>query len=116
MKSSARFALVRSSDADRATAEPLPFKRSRVSATAPLSAQGSLDSTIISRDTARMLKTLLGNLDGMVYRCRDDHNWTMEFISEGCRRLTGYQPDDLLHTLAQVLSAQPQECRTETHV
>lgn len=43
-----------------------------------------------------MLRTLLGNLDGVVYRCRDDEHWTMEFVSEGCRRLTGYDPDDLL--------------------
>jgi len=55
-----------------------------------------IDTTVISGDTARMLKTLLGNLDGMVYRCRDDAAWTMEFISEGCRRLTGYDADDLL--------------------
>jgi diguanylate cyclase (GGDEF)-like protein/PAS domain S-box-containing protein len=52
--------------------------------------------TTITGGTARMLKTLLGNLDGMVYRCRDDEQWTMEFISEGCVRVTGYQPDDLL--------------------
>ncbi len=56
----------------------------------------AFDTTVISGETARMFRTLLGNLDGMVYRCRDDKNWTMEFISEGCRRLTGYDPDDLL--------------------
>ena len=47
-------------------------------------------------DIARMLKTLLGNIDGMVYRCLNDPAWTMEFISEGCARVTGYEPGDLL--------------------
>ena len=49
-----------------------------------------------STETARMLRTLIGNLDGMVYRCRDDADWTMEFVSEGVRRLTGYDASDLL--------------------
>ena len=40
---------------------------------------------------------LLDNLPGIAYRCRFDRNWTMEFISDGCYELTGYQVSDLLN-------------------
>jgi diguanylate cyclase (GGDEF)-like protein/PAS domain S-box-containing protein len=49
-----------------------------------------------TRDAARMFRTLLGNIDGMVYRCLNDGDWTMEFVSDGAARVTGYDPADLL--------------------
>ncbi len=43
-------------------------------------------------DCAATLTRLIGNLRGFVYRRRHDAPWTMEFVSAGCRDVTGYDP------------------------
>lgn len=47
----------------------------------------------------RFLATLMSNLPGMAYRCgkNEDGVWAMDFVSQGCYELTGYQPTDLIH-------------------
>jgi len=49
------------------------------------------------RENERRLLTLMSNLPGMAYRCRNDEYWTMLFVSEGCFELTGYHYEELLH-------------------
>lgn len=47
-------------------------------------------------NSARVLSTLIDNLDGMMFRCRLDQAWTMMFVSGGCLALTGYAPESLV--------------------
>jgi PAS domain S-box-containing protein len=49
------------------------------------------------RENERKLSSLIQNLQGMVYQCRYDRFYTMEFVSEGCFLLTGYLPSELIH-------------------
>ena len=58
-------------------------------------------NAVLSREAAlieneRMLSTLLSNLPGMAYRRVNDENWTMLFMSDGVRDLTGYEAEELL--------------------
>lgn len=48
-------------------------------------------------ENERNLSTMMSNLPGMAYRCRNDEFWTMEFISNGFIPLTGYLPDEVMY-------------------
>lgn len=46
----------------------------------------------------RMLKGMLNRLPMMLYHSRNNLDWTMEYVSEGCQQLTGYEEKQLLNT------------------
>ena len=46
----------------------------------------------------RSLRDLLSRLPVMLYRSRNDRDWTMEYVSCACTTITGYTAESLLNT------------------
>jgi len=61
-------------------------------------------------ESQRKLATLISNLPGMAYRCKNDEKMTMLFASQGCHELTGYSAEELIQNqdrnLAQLIHPQ----------
>lgn len=55
----------------------------------------ALNAQILQNEN--MLKTTIDNLQGVVYHCLDDENWTMQYMSRGCQELTGYAPEEIIN-------------------
>lgn len=47
-------------------------------------------------ESRRKYAALVANLPGIAYRCANEPEWTMQFISQGCQALTGYQAEELV--------------------
>ena len=45
----------------------------------------------------RSLTGLVNRIPAMIYRSRNDRNWTMEYVSDGCLELSGYSAEQLLN-------------------
>ena len=45
------------------------------------------------KESERQLSTLISNLPGMVYQCKCERDWPMEFVSDGTRELVGYDAE-----------------------
>ena len=55
------------------------------------------DYHAVLEEQHRAHESLLKNIPGMAYRCRNDEQWTMLYMSDGCRDLTGYEPEQIIN-------------------
>ncbi|MBD0337528.1 MAG: PAS domain S-box protein, partial [Cyanobacteria bacterium Co-bin13] len=53
------------------------------------------------RESEERFRTLIANLPGAAYRCHDDENWTLTFLSESFEQITGYPVSDFIHNQAR---------------
>ena len=53
------------------------------------------------RKSEEKFRSLVGNIPGVSYRCRCDEQWTMEFISDEVKNLTGYPASDFLQNVVR---------------
>lgn len=56
------------------------------------------------QETQRRLTTLMQNLPGMVYRCKNDDQYTMEYISDQVFSITGYKAEELINNKTKAFS------------
>lgn len=55
------------------------------------------ESIAAATESDRQLRSVLDNMPGMAYRCSNDGNWTMHFVSGGAAELLGFDPEDLIN-------------------
>ncbi|MDA3820776.1 MAG: PAS domain S-box protein [Candidatus Delongbacteria bacterium] len=48
------------------------------------------------QEQKRQLSAMIKNLPGFIYRCKYDPDWTMLYISQGFKAITGYDPEELI--------------------
>jgi len=47
-------------------------------------------------ESNKKLNTIINNLRGVVFLCKDDQEWTMKYISDGIYELAGYLPNEFI--------------------
>jgi PAS domain S-box-containing protein len=55
------------------------------------------DAELKQAESEQLLSSLMSNLPGVVYRCKNDEFWTMTYISDAVQELTGYAASDLIN-------------------
>ncbi|HHT65063.1 MAG TPA: EAL domain-containing protein [Clostridiales bacterium] len=51
----------------------------------------------VLHESERSKSVLLASLRGLAYRCNYDHDWTMQFVSQGSYDLTGYKAESFIN-------------------
>ncbi|WP_420466489.1 PAS domain-containing protein [Panacagrimonas sp.] len=67
------------------------------------------------RESSERYRTLVGNIPGMVFRCRADAAWTMMWASEQAQELLGYTAHEIVSGSVSFIELMHEEDRQPTH-
>lgn len=49
------------------------------------------------RESEKRFRTLVSNIPGVIFRCANDRDWTMDFISDPIKEISGYPAEDFIN-------------------
>ena len=65
------------------------------------------------REKTQKLDTIINNLQGVIYQCLNDSDWTMEYMNDGIFDLSGYPAEDFINnkvrTFNSIIHSEDQE-------
>jgi PAS domain S-box-containing protein len=79
----------------KATSANIEERTSVIGTMTDITSNKEAEATLLANRRAE--NSLMSNIPGMVYRCRNDRAWTFEFVSDGCIDVTGYAPLELIN-------------------
>lgn len=53
------------------------------------------------KENEEKLKSMVSNIPGVFYRCRNDTDWTMQYISDEIERITGFPKTDFIDNIVR---------------
>ncbi len=81
------------------TTSKLKGERSSIMGTLTDISRMKLTSAGLKANSRSATDMIMPNIPCMLYRCKNDRNWTFDFVSEGCLEVTEYQPYEITNSL-----------------
>jgi len=81
------------------TTSQLKGERTSIMGTLTDISRMKLTSAGLKANSRSATDMIMPNIPCMLYRCKNDRNWTFDFVSEGCLEVTEYQPYEITNSL-----------------
>jgi PAS domain S-box-containing protein len=85
-------------DMHASTSSQLKGERSSIIGTLTDISRMKQTTAALKANARSSTEMILSRIPAMIYRCKNDRNWSLEYVSNGCVEVTEYQPYELVKT------------------